>query len=111
MPDQSAEAPVLDLLAKMTVASAEATNLDDQTMMLVRIAALVAVGAQPASYLLNLGVAEEAGLDVQDIRDTLLAVAPIVGTARTAAATGNIARALGVALEVADELAATESRR
>jgi hypothetical protein len=34
--------------------------------------------------------------------DVVAAVAPIVGTARVASATGNIARALGVAIEVAE---------
>jgi hypothetical protein len=70
--------------------------------MLVRIAALVAVDAPPASYLLNLGVAAEVGLDVETIQGVLAAIAPIVGTARIAAATGNIVRALGIALEVAE---------
>ena len=36
------------------------------------------------------------------MRDILAAVAPIVGTARVAAATGNIARALALAIEVAE---------
>ena len=43
MDDQSPETPVLDLLATMTAASLDASNLDEQTLMLVRIAALVAV--------------------------------------------------------------------
>ena len=36
------------------------------------------------------------------MRGVLAAVAPIVGTARVASATGNIVRALGFALEVAE---------
>jgi hypothetical protein len=51
---------------------------------------------------MNLGAAGEAGVDENQIRDVLLAIAPIVGTARIAAATGNIARALGLALEMAE---------
>ena len=57
MSDVPAETPVLDLLATMTAASVEASGLDPQTLMLVRIAALVAVDAPPSSYLLNLGAA------------------------------------------------------
>ncbi len=102
MPDESVDAPVLDLLAKMTAASVEAADLDDRTLMLVRIAALVAVDAPPASYLLNLGLASESGLELADLRATLSAVAPIVGTPKTVAALGKIVRALGVALEVAE---------
>lgn len=95
------DTPVLDLLETMTVASIEATTLDDQTLMCVRIAALVATDAPPASYLMNLGAASELGVDVDQIRGVLTAIAPIVGTSRVVAATGNIVRALGVALEVA----------
>jgi alkylhydroperoxidase/carboxymuconolactone decarboxylase family protein YurZ len=102
MAQQGTETPVLDLLARMTAESIEATGLDPQTLMLVRIATLVAVDAPPASYLMNLGAAGEAGVDENQIRDVLLAIAPIVGTARIASATGNIARALGLALEMAE---------
>ena len=69
--------------------------------MLVRLAALVAVDAPPASYAMNLGVARELDIDVDEVRGVLAAVAPIVGTARVASATGNIVRALALALEVA----------
>jgi alkylhydroperoxidase/carboxymuconolactone decarboxylase family protein YurZ len=94
--------PVLDLLASMTADSLEASDLDPESLMLVRIAALVAVDAPPASYLLNLGVASEMGIGAEEIQDVLMAVAPIVGTARVASATGNIMRALGFAIEVAE---------
>jgi hypothetical protein len=70
--------------------------------MLVRLAALVAVGAPPASYLLNLGAASELSIGVGEVRGVLTAVAPIVGTARVAVATGNIVRALGFAIETAE---------
>jgi hypothetical protein len=93
--------PVLDLLAQMTADSLEASGLDEQTLVLVRIAALVAVDAPPASYLLNLGAARDMGVDVQGVRDVLAAIAPIVGTARTVSALGKMARALGLALDFA----------
>jgi 4-carboxymuconolactone decarboxylase len=95
------EAPVLDLLASMTADSIEASSLDVQQIMLVRLAALVASGAPAASYALNLAAASDAGLDVEDVRGVLTAIAPIVGTSRVAAATGRIALALELALEVA----------
>ena len=80
----------------MTEASIETTTLDPETLMLVRIAALVAVDAPPASYLLNLGAAGEAGVDADQVRGVLAAVAPIVGTARVVSATGKIVRALAL---------------
>ena len=102
MSQQVSETPVLDLLASMTADSMEATSLDPETLMLVRIAALVAVDAPPASYLLNLGAASEIGIDEEQVRGVLTAIAPIVGTARVASATGNIVRALAFAIEVAE---------
>ena len=103
MADQS-EAPILELLVKMTADSLEASTLDDEALMLVRLAALVAVDAPPASYLMNLGAASESGIDIDEekVRGVLLAVAPIVGTARVATAASNIVQALGLALELAE---------
>ena len=67
--------------------------------MLARIAALAAVGAPPASYLVNAGTAVDAGITLEDVQGVLIAVAPIVGTARVVTAAGNLARALGFAIE------------
>jgi alkylhydroperoxidase/carboxymuconolactone decarboxylase family protein YurZ len=108
MSTQDSETPVLDLLAKMTADSIEASGLDEKTLMLVRLAALVAVDAPPMSYMLNLGAAADLGVDEQATRDVLAAVAPIVGTPRTVAAMGNIVRALGFALELTGLEAAGE---
>jgi hypothetical protein len=99
---QPTETPVLDLLATMTASSLEASSLDAATLMQVRIAALVAADAPPASYLMNIGAAGEAGVDAEAVRQVLIAIAPIVGTARVMTALGNIVRALGLALDIAD---------
>jgi 4-carboxymuconolactone decarboxylase len=98
----STETPVLDLLASMTADSIEASSLDPETLILVRIAALAAVDAPPVSYLLNIGAAGEMGVDPEQIRGVLAAIAPIVGTARIASATGKIVDALDVAIEIAE---------
>ena len=71
--------------------------------MFVRIAALAACDAPPVSYLTNLAVAEEAGLSRDDIEAVLVAIAPIVGTARVMSAGQRIADALGLAIAVAEE--------
>jgi 4-carboxymuconolactone decarboxylase len=102
MAESTTDTPVLDLLASMTADSIAASGLDPNTLVLVRIAALAAVDAPPVSYLLNLEVAGEVGVDADQVRGVLAAIAPIVGTARVAAATGNIVKALDVAIEVAD---------
>jgi alkylhydroperoxidase/carboxymuconolactone decarboxylase family protein YurZ len=98
---ETTETPVLDLLASMTAASIEAADLDSETLMLVRIAALVAVDAPPVSYLMNLGVASELDIDAEKMRGVLAAVAPIVGTARVMSASGKILEALKIDLELA----------
>jgi alkylhydroperoxidase/carboxymuconolactone decarboxylase family protein YurZ len=103
MAGSTSETPVLDLLASMTADSLEASSLDSETLALVRIAALAAVDAPTISYLLNLGAVSEIGIDAEQIRGVLAAIAPIVGTARVASATGKIVEALAVAIEIADE--------
>lgn len=108
MAEQTTEAPVLDLLKSMTADSLAASSLDVETLALVRIAALAAVDAPPVSYLLNLEAASEVGIDPEQVRGVLAAIAPIVGTARVASATGKIVDALDVAIEVADLEAQSE---
>jgi alkylhydroperoxidase/carboxymuconolactone decarboxylase family protein YurZ len=102
MPERTTQTPVLDLLASMTADSIEASSLDSETLMLVRIAALAAVDAAPISYVLNLGAASELDIDPDQVRGVLAAIAPIVGTARIASATGNIVEALSVGIEIAE---------
>ena len=108
MAEQTTETPVLDLLTTMTAASLEATTLDAETLVLVRIAALVAVDGPPASYLLNLGAAGEVGIGEEQIGGVLAAVAPIVGTTKVISAGGKIARALGLAIDLAEVEAESE---
>jgi 4-carboxymuconolactone decarboxylase len=102
MAESTSETPVLDLLATMTADSITASNLDPETLILVRIAALVAVDAPPVSYLLNLEAASELEIDAEQVRGVLAAIAPIVGTARVASATGKIVEALEVEIETAE---------
>jgi 4-carboxymuconolactone decarboxylase len=108
MTEQTTERPVLDLLASMTADSVAASSLDPEALALVRIAALAAVDAPSVSYLLNLAAASEVGIDAEQVRGVLAGIAPIVGTARVASATGKIVDALDVAIEVADFVAQSE---
>lgn len=97
------ETPVLDTLAEMTADSLARTTLDPKPLMLVRIAALVASDAPPLSYMTNLAVAEEAGVSREEVESVLVAIAPIVGTARVMSAGKNIFSALGLAIALAEE--------
>jgi hypothetical protein len=103
------EAPVLEALADITAVSVARTELDAASLVAIRLAALVAVDAPVASYLLHFGPAADAGLTIDTAQDVLVAVAPIVGTARTLSAAGKIVEALDLAIEVAiDAMAAEE---
>jgi hypothetical protein len=94
--------PLLDTLLDMTSASVDRVDFSDEAFMLVRLAALVAVDAPAASYLVNLGAAAETTLTLDDARSVLIAVAPIVGTPRVVSASGKLAEALGLALALDD---------
>ena len=86
MADQASDSPILDLLASMNRAGIEASTLDPQSLMLVRLAALVAVDAPPVSYMLNVEMASDVNVDGEQIEGMLAAIAPIVGSARVASA-------------------------
>jgi alkylhydroperoxidase/carboxymuconolactone decarboxylase family protein YurZ len=94
----SEEGLLLETLGAMTAVSLERADLDARDLMLVRLAALAAVDAPAASYLLNLGAAVEAGLTLEDAQAVLIAIAPIIGTPRSVVAATNLADALGFAL-------------
>ena len=102
MPDQTEERPVLETIAAMTAASLERCDLAPDALLLVRIAALVAVDARPVSYLAHIGPAADLGVTLEDVQNVLVAVAPIVGTARVMSAAVNITEALGFAIAVAE---------
>jgi len=99
MTDEGGRA-ILDLLRSMTSQSMQASSLDEGTLMLVRIAALVAVDAPAASYLLNVGAAGEVGVSTEQVEGVLAAVAPIVGAPRVASAVTHMAQALGMAIDL-----------
>ncbi|HME04715.1 MAG TPA: hypothetical protein VKG38_16960 [Solirubrobacteraceae bacterium] len=92
------DTPVLDTLTAITADSLERCGLDGNSLLTARIAALVAVDAPAVSYLAHIGPAADAGVTLEQIQDILIAVAPIVGTARTVAAATRITTALGIAV-------------
>ena len=92
------ETPVLDTLAAMTAESIARCGLDANSLLAARIAALVAVDAPAASYLMHIGPAMDAGVTAAQVQDILIAVAPIVGAPRTMSAAAKITEALGVVI-------------
>ncbi len=76
----------------------EATGLDAHTFALVKIAALMALDAPPASYAWQIANALEEGVTPEDIVGTLIAVAPQIGGPRTIAAAAEVTLSLGLSL-------------
>ncbi|MEV6618696.1 carboxymuconolactone decarboxylase family protein [Streptomyces sp. NPDC051051] len=98
-----ADAPVFETLVQMTLDTFERSGLDPETYLLTRIAALVSMDASPASYLLNIGAADELGVPLERIQGTLVAIAPVVGSARVVSAARSIGEAFGLPLHDAGE--------
>jgi alkylhydroperoxidase/carboxymuconolactone decarboxylase family protein YurZ len=76
----------------------QGSGLDPRTFALVKIAALVAVDAPPASFLWQVGAALDAGVAPSDILGVLTAVAPQVGIPRVVAAAPEVMLALDLEL-------------
>ena len=104
------DAPVLETLLAMNLDAAERSGLDAETYLLVRLAALVAMDAAPVSYLITLGAAADTGLTVEQMQGVLVAIAPVVGSARVTAAAGAIVRGI-LGAEVLAEGVVPEQRR
>jgi alkylhydroperoxidase/carboxymuconolactone decarboxylase family protein YurZ len=94
---------LLDTAMGLRESEVEATGLDARTFALVKIAALIALGAPAASYAWQVANAVDDGATPRDILGVLRAVAVQVGGARVVAAAPEIMVALGLELpETAD---------
>ena len=76
----------------------ERSGLDPRAYALVKVAALIALDAPPASYLWQVGNAVEAGVTPEDLIGVLIAVAPQVGGPKVVAAAPELMIALGLSL-------------
>ena len=79
-------------------AQLESTGLDPRTFALVKIAALIALDAPPASYAWQVTNALADGATPEDMLGVLRAVAPQVGGPRVVAAAPELMLAMGLAL-------------
>lgn len=89
---------MLDQALGMREAHRASTGLDPRTFSLVKIAALVALDAPPASYAWQVGNALDEGATPEDVLGVLRAIAPQVGGPRVVAAAPEIMLALGLGL-------------
>ncbi len=89
---------LLDEMLGLREALTEKTSLDTRTFALVKIAALIALDAPPASYAWQIANALNEGATPEDILGVLIAVAPQVGGPRVVAAAPEIMVALDLPL-------------
>jgi alkylhydroperoxidase/carboxymuconolactone decarboxylase family protein YurZ len=73
-------------------------RLDERTFALVKIAALIALDAPPASYAWQVANAVAAGVSSEQILGVLYAVGPQVGAPKMVAAAPELMLALGLSL-------------
>ncbi len=78
------------------------SGLDPRSFALVKIAALMALDAPPASYLWQVGNALDDGATPEDLIGVLRAIAPQIGGPKTVAAAPELMVALGLALPEAE---------
>ena len=74
------------------------SGLDARTYALVKLAAIMALDAPPASYLWQVANAVEAGATAQEMAGVLIAIAPQIGGPRLTAAAPELMVALGLTL-------------
>ncbi|HUZ37540.1 MAG TPA: carboxymuconolactone decarboxylase family protein [Streptosporangiaceae bacterium] len=89
---------VLGEALELREAAQQRSGLDPRSFALVKIAALVALDAPPASYLWQVSNAIDAGASPREILGVLRAIAPQVGGPRAIAAAPEIMVALGLSL-------------
>jgi 4-carboxymuconolactone decarboxylase len=90
-----------DLLAEGLELRAEfkhRSGLDRRSYALVKLAAIIALDAPPASYLWQVSNALEAGVTPEDLIGVLIAIAPQVGGPKVVAAAPELMVALGLSL-------------
>ena len=95
----SGQLDVLDEAIGLREQDRESSGLDPRTFALVKIAALIALDAPPASYSWQIGNAMAEGVTPEDILGVLRAVAMQVGGPKVVAAAPEIMLALGLDIE------------
>lgn len=95
----SGDVDVLEKAIGLREINREVTHLDARTFALVKIAAIIALDAPPASYAWQIANAIDDGVTPEEIVGVLAAVAPQVGGPKVIAAAPEIMLALGLALD------------
>jgi alkylhydroperoxidase/carboxymuconolactone decarboxylase family protein YurZ len=91
---------VLESLFGIVLGGHEPEEPDAKTAALVRLAGLVALDSAAASYHWSVTAALAAGASDDEVVGVLVALTPIVGTARVASAAPEVALAIGCDLGI-----------
>jgi 4-carboxymuconolactone decarboxylase len=89
--------PVLEALARMNEGLPESPEIDERTTLFMRFAALVALDAPPASYLVTLALGEQTGISAEAVQAALVKLAPVVGGPRVLSAATKVMQAMQMA--------------
>ncbi|HXV70154.1 MAG TPA: hypothetical protein VEB69_02000 [Acidimicrobiia bacterium] len=81
-------------------AFSEVCSIDARTLALVRLASLVSIDSDPATFRWAVDSAQAAGVDDSDVFAALLSIAPLVGVARLTSAIPHVLAAFD--LDVVD---------
>ena len=89
--------------ARLGLYPAQASALDPKTAALLQVGVSVAIGSPAVCLEWSTGRALAAGASEDEITDVLLAIAPVAGLGRIAAAAPEVATALGYDIAAALE--------
>jgi alkylhydroperoxidase/carboxymuconolactone decarboxylase family protein YurZ len=89
--------PVVQTLVQMNSGTFDQMGLDEDTVLAARFGALVALDASPASYLVHLTLADQAGIKPDTVKALLATLAPLVGSTRVVSAADKLRQAIQMA--------------
>jgi 4-carboxymuconolactone decarboxylase len=93
----------IEAVLAMRLQNLDAPALDPKTQALVRLSAMVTLGAAAVSYHWNVGAALAAGATAEEVMGILIAIASISGLARVVSAAPDVAIPIGYDIAAAFE--------
>jgi 4-carboxymuconolactone decarboxylase len=90
----SGAGPLGETIAQMNLGTLDHAHLDETNAIAARFGALVAMDASPASYLVHMTLADQAGMQPEMVKAMLATLAPLVGSARVVSAADKVLRAI-----------------
>ena len=89
---------MLESVVGLRMRNLQSSGLDPRSHAMIKLAALIALDAPPASYSWQVNSALEQGVSADDLVGLLIAIAPQVGGPRIISAAAAIASSLGISV-------------